>query len=764
MRSYIFIALSWILTAATFLSAQPATTPPQSNNSQQPTATPGGSSAEQGAVAQPPMAKILKVKILQKGSGSPLRKVEIKIGDNKTFTDPEGVGSIELPAQDAEISFIKTGFLTSTLPWDEIKDLAELEIYLYPALGADDEVIIRGKRRPSISKKVISSIEAARVAPGGDPGQITKLLPGVTTRPGRPDVTIRGSKSSDSAYYLDDIKVPFIYHAIGGISVLPPSVIEDVEFSAGGFGPEYGDATGGVVVLRSKIEIPEKPITRFTLNLPLYSGIYHERPLSESSGMLVGIRRSYLDQILPKVLPKDSGLTVVPYFRDYQGIYTKKTDDGHYKLSLLASADGLRAVAPNDFSQDENGKANFSVNTYFGAIALERMKKLNDGWTMTTTPQLVYTDNKFDINDLKFRVRAHYFRIPVEFSQKVSAEERLYVGADAEYIPFNVTFYLPRFDPDDPFYDPEEAPKVAGEEKGVQTKFASWVARDFKLGNGAIVTPGLRAFYLSSTKKSFADPRLQYRQKVGGGHTIKGAIGQYSQYPENAEPSKTIGNPNLDFPRAYHYILGLETTWNERWDSDVQIFLKDVRKVIRNDPVKNYNNSGRLESYGFETFVRRALTERWFGWLSYTWSRTRERLNEQTDWYLGENDQTHVVNLAGSYRLTAAWDLGGRLGYHTGNTYTSKLGEAVYNSNLDKYQPRATNKTNAARLPDYNEVSVYSGHDILFDTWKSTIRWGIEYFWFKRQAYGVRNNYDFTKEEYFKGIPPIPYLEIRGEF
>ncbi len=763
MRFFLTCSLVASSLAATPLRAQPATDP-SSAKDLSPALTP----AEQPK--QPDVAPLLqaprsiKIKVLQKGTGGVLRKVEIRLGATKAFTDPEGLATIELPAQPSEVTFVKTGFLTSTLPWDEIKDLAALEIYLYPALGSDDEVIVRGKRRPSISKKVISSIEAARVAPGGDPGQVTKLMPGVTTRPGRPDVTIRGSKSSDSAYYLDDIKVPFIYHAIGGISVLPASIIEDVEFSAGGFGPEYGDATGGVVVLRSKVDIPEKPVTRFTLNLPLYSGIYHERPLSETSGLLVGTRRSYLDQILPKVLPKDSGVTVIPFFRDYQGIYTKKVEDGHYKLSLLASADGLRAVAPNDFSADENGTANFSVSTYFGAIAVERMKKLSDGWSMTTTPQLVYTDNKFDINDLKFRVRAHYFRLPIEFSQKVSAEERLYAGVDAEYIPFNVTFYLPKFDPDDPFYDPEEAPKVAGEEKGAQSNISGWVARDFKLGNGGVVTPGLRAFYLSSTKKSFADPRLQYRQSVGGGHTIKGAIGQYSQYPQNAEPSKTIGNPTLEFPRAYHYILGLETTWNERWDSDIQIFMKDVRKVIRNDPVKNYNNDGSLESYGFETFVRRALTERWFGWFAYTWSRTRERLNDQSDWYLGENDQTHVVNLAGSYRVSAGWDVGGRLGYHTGNTYTSKLGEAVYNSNLDKYQPRATNKANAARLPDYNEVSVYSGHDILFDTWKSTIRWGLEYFWFKRQAYGVRNNYDFTKEEYFKGIPPIPYLELRGEF
>jgi hypothetical protein len=120
--------------------------------------------------------------------------------------------------------------------------------------------------------------------------------------------------------------------------------------------------------------------------------------------------------------------------------------------------------------------------------------------------------------------------------------------------------------------------------------------------------------------------------------------------------------------------------------------------------------------------------------------------------------------MTGSYRLSATWDVGGRLGYHTGDTFTSKLGEAVYNANLDKYQPRAANAINGQRLPDYNELSLYSSHDVLFDHWKSTIRWGIEYFWFKRQAFGANPNFDFTKEEFTTGVPPIPYFEVRGEF
>ena len=138
--------------------------------------------------------KTLRILILQKGGGGPIRKVEVSIGEKKFFTGPDGVVNIELPGVASSISFYKAGFEPASLPWDEISNVKEMEIYLFPALGAEDEVIIRGNRRPSISKKVISSDEAARVAPGGDPGQITKLLPGVTTQPGQAEVTIRGSK------------------------------------------------------------------------------------------------------------------------------------------------------------------------------------------------------------------------------------------------------------------------------------------------------------------------------------------------------------------------------------------------------------------------------------------------------------------------------------------------------------------------------------------------------------------------------------------
>ena len=73
-----------------------------------------------------PVVRTIKVKILQKGSGTPIRKVEVRFGDIKTFSDPEGAAIVEIPAKESEISFVKTGYLASSLPWEEVKNLAEL--------------------------------------------------------------------------------------------------------------------------------------------------------------------------------------------------------------------------------------------------------------------------------------------------------------------------------------------------------------------------------------------------------------------------------------------------------------------------------------------------------------------------------------------------------------------------------------------------------------------------------------------------------------
>ena len=69
-------------------------------------------------------------------------------------------------------------------------------------------------------------------------------------------------------------------------------------------------------------------------------------------------------------------------------------------------------------------------------------------------------------------------------------------------------------------------------------------------------------------------------------------------------------------------------------------------------------------SYGAEVLIRRPLTERLYGWLSYTLSTSLRALGNgvvgPSDW-----DQRHVVNLVVGYRI-GRYTFGGRAHLNTG--------------------------------------------------------------------------------------------------
>jgi hypothetical protein len=69
-------------------------------------------------------------------------------------------------------------------------------------------------------------------------------------------------------------------------------------------------------------------------------------------------------------------------------------------------------------------------------------------------------------------------------------------------------------------------------------------------------------------------------------------------------------------------------------------------------------------AYGLELFLKRKLTERFGGFLSYTLSRSMRTYGNQT--YLAAFDRTHVLNVAGAYDLGRNWRAGARVVFYTG--------------------------------------------------------------------------------------------------
>lgn len=705
----------------------------------------------------------VRLRVRQKGSGDPIGRAEIKAGAEKSYTDPNGEAQFSVPSGKGALEVYKVEFESVRVDYEKLRGQNEYEIYLVPAIPTDNEIVVRGIRRPETSRKQVTVEEATRVAPGGDPAQIPKLLPGVQSSPFRPDIVVRGSGPNDSRYYIDAWQVPFIFHRVGNISIIPDQMLSDVEFSSGGFGAQYGGATGGVVTLQTKTEQPDDASkTEFRINLPIYSSIYHQRKLDENTSVAVSARRSYLDAILPKVLPKDLDLTVVPVFGDTHLYYLQTRDDGHFKILALYAYDGLKLLFPTQAADNESGRGQFELNDAACVTGIEWKKILNKDWTLTISPELLRTSTRIEVLNNYIRINAWGPILQAEAVKRLEGRNKLYVGVRPELLFGTANVLAPQPDPNDPFFDFEEAPKRKAKVTGVYYDLGGWVATDQNMGDWTI-TPGLHGFYSSRVKKSGADPRLNIRYALTKEHALKGAVGQYSQTPEFQQIDETFGNPNLDFIRSNHYVLGFDSNWNALWTTDFQVFYKESYDLVRSDPQTNLANKGSLISAGFEAFIRRNLTSRLFGWLAYTYSSTRERDSADETFRNSQYDQTHVLNLVGNYKLTGLWEAGGRVIYHTGDTYTG-VDEAVYNANLDKYQPRTAKGTKLYedRLPPYHEIDLYGNREFLFNTWKMALRFGVEFLALQRPVQGVQNNYDYSKEEYFRGIPPIPYLELRG--
>lgn len=80
----------------------------------------------------------------------------------------------------------------------------------------------------------------------------------------------------------------------------------------------------------------------------------------------------------------------------------------------------------------------------------------------------------------------------------------------------------------------------------------------------------------------------------------------------------------------------------------------------------------RGRSFGVEALLRVPRSERLFGWVSYSFSKSERRTD--LAWRPFDFDRTHVLNLVLGIRLPRNWELGGRVLLQTGTPLTTLFG------------------------------------------------------------------------------------------
>ena len=335
---------------------------------QAPPESPDAGAADAAVVEEPPPPPpppdvIVAVgRLREKGTRDPLPGGEVAV----VLRTPEGVEktAIVVGGTDAEGRFEVKGQpgaglrVIVTEPRHEpcIRDLTadetradrhkELDC-LVPKSGAPSyETTVRSKKPAVAVTRYELAQPELKYVPGtfGDPLRVVQNLPGVARSPfGLGALIIRGASPNDSGIYVEGHKIPILYHFLIGPGVLASELIDRIDFFPGNFGVTYGRITAGVVDVGIRTAPAPRVHGTVDINL-LHSGAYIEGPLGGGWSGSISARRSYIDLILPLVLP-DNVVTAAPVYWDYQAGVNRVVPGGKLSLFAFGSNDTLKVIS-----------------------------------------------------------------------------------------------------------------------------------------------------------------------------------------------------------------------------------------------------------------------------------------------------------------------------------------------------------------------------------------------------------------------------------
>ena len=731
--------------------------------------------------------------VRERGTRRRIEGIEVTAGDQSALTGKDGRFQLRGLPEDGpvEVVIAAPGYerftARETIPRGQSLDV---EYRLQPEYSNPYEATVAGERqRSEISRTTLSREETDRV-PGaqGDAVKIIEDLPGVarTSPIGGGALVIRGSKPGDSLVYLDGEPIPLLFHFGALSSTFNPDLLEAIDYIPGNFSASYGDLTGGLVEVRTR-KLRDEPHGYANLNL-LEASALVEGAVPEVPGLSLALagRRSYIDYILKAVIPKDGdvGLTVAPRYYDGQFRLDYQPPGSAHRLSLLAltSDDALGLLLSRPSAQDPNLSGSIDAETGFQQLRLKHEWR-REGASVTTVAMFEKLLLSFVVGPSSFSLNAHDLFLRSTAAWEVSdrlgfsagidvANRRLQVGAVVRQ---SFLFREGDFNSQGP--RPDDAVLKLRPALFNRLSPGAWMEARLQLLPGLLITPGLRAdLYRYSPRESnttgTVTPRLSARWDLFPQLALKAGLGMSSEGARNGDAAQPFGNPGVQPERAWQATVGTEVRPLPGVFFSVETFYKSLSDlIVRTSALETVNgvtrpqildNAGSGRVFGLEVLLRKELTERFFGWIAYTFSRSDRIDRPGEPRRLFDFDQTHNLTAIASYRFASHWQLGIRERIISGNPDTPVIGSR-YLANFDAYLP-IYGPTNSLRLPVFHQLDVRIDRTWTFDSWLLDAYLDVLNTYNHRSIEGSVYSYDFSQHAYFQGLPIIPTLGVKGSF
>ena len=543
----------------------------------------------------------------------------------------------------------------------------------------------------------LSELDVVRT-PGSaaDPFRAIQTFPGLQSVGDGAGLFVRGGDVAETRVLLDGATVisPFRLDTDRTISFgrFDPFMLKGVQFSAGGFGAEYGDALSAVADLQT-VDRPTANELDLTAAIGALSGRLH-LALSESFGaratgtytntgplMRLNGRRDEFDQV-PESTDLSGGFEWA--YRDgaslksfamfqtdrvgvriddpgYAGIY--RSDAGADLVAVsgrdaFGSLGVVWGVATSGSSKDED----------FGAFRLEREDRLT-------------------------QARA---RIEVPLRPGVA----LAAGMEIEDLAADLAGSVPVASHDNA---PDAAQTVfASRENG--TRLGGFGEIELQPSNTLRLLLGARADRSTFTGRVTADPRVSATYRPGTHLTLTAAWGVFHQVPDPLLFEPTLGDPTLPSMAARHVIGGMTydngdhlirfEAWHKRYES---LAARTRDAVTR--------GQGTGDARGLDLFIKEDL-----GLLGLTGRLAYSFIDsERTDPDSGKLapspfDATHTLHIVLSRGFGGWLETGVAYGAATGTPFTPVSG-AAFDGARGVWEP-AYGPAMSERLPNYSRLDL----------------------------------------------------------
>ncbi len=653
---------------------------------------------------------------------------------------------------------------------------ASTELWLEPVSTGEAPAIhvtVQGTRAPrAVTYRKLARRELARVAGNrGDALAALENLPGVARAPALSGLLIvRGMSPESTQIFIDGSFVPNMYHFGGLTSVVPTDMLDHVDFYTGNYSTQYGRGTGGIVDIAVR---RPRPVSAGVAQVDLLDArLQLEGPVPWTDlRFIAGIRRSHVDAwLIPLLESQDTSFQAAPVYYDYQAFVERPLADGYLRVGMFGSDDRLKLTDTASASGGQFDQANSFWN-----LQVLHDARLADGVRARTVASVGYYREHLALGTIRSDTYAYPIVLRSDVSMDLADGLTLHAGPDILYAPAHVDFAVPEESGQgapDPGSFLLKPPRVY-EEGFAFFRPAFFSELEIQPIDRLHIVPGLRLDYAEDTEKADLSPRITARYELVPGPlatTLKGGIGYFHEPPHVRETLPGYGTQALKSIRARQASLAVSQRLHDALELTVEGFHIDLDREITRRPLPDgrleYQNVASGSAYGAEFLLRYdgGSDADFFGWLSYTASRSRRVWGPREPEVFFAFDQTHILAAVANYRLGAGWEIGARVRAVSGNPITpcrtglwssfdanylcvngpfqSERAAAFFQ--LDLRAEKTFQLAEALRLVAYLEII------------NATAREGRD-----QPVY----NFDYSESGFVSGnLPLLPNLGLRGEF